>query len=158
MAVIGWLSIACGPLRVHTYLIPAKIEPHWITIEYDNPKCAPLKEGTFGREFVIPESGFLCTSSSMYTGWHREKYYSVDVNNNRVALQADERIFRREGFNINKPSLDAGMIVCKVTGEEFFYGPKEKLTNENPIMQDEDFLTQYHPECRNRAAPVKPIP
>ncbi len=146
LSLVGWLSMACGPLRVHTYLIPVKIEPRWITIEYDNPRCPPLKESAFGREFVIPESGFLCTSSPMYTGWHREKYYSVDENNNRTALQTDERIFRRESFNINQPSSDAGMIVCKVTGEEFFYGPKEKLTSENPMMKDEAFLKQ-HPEC-----------
>src|ERR1044072_926562 len=68
LSLIGWLSIACGPLRVHTYLIPAKIEPRWITIEYDNPRCTRLKESAFGQEFVIPESGFLCTSSAMYTG------------------------------------------------------------------------------------------
>jgi uncharacterized protein (DUF169 family) len=154
---MGWLSMACGPLRVHSYLIPSKIEPHWITIEYDNPKCAPLKEGAFGREFVIPESGFLCTSSSMYTGWHREKYYSVDGNNNRTALQTDERIFRRESLAERKFSSDAGMVVCKVTGDEFFYGPKEKLTSENPIMEDENFLTS-HPECRHRGITTKPSP
>jgi Family of unknown function (DUF6843) len=155
---MGWLLMACGPLRVHTYLIPANIEPRWITIEYNNPKCAPLKESTFGREFVIPESGFLCTSSHMYTLWHRDKYYLVNENNNRTAVQTDERIFRRESFNINQPSSDAGMTACKVTGEEFFYGPKEKLTYENPIMQDENFLTRYHTECRHRDITVKPSP
>jgi hypothetical protein len=81
----------------------------------------------------------------------------VDENSNRTALRTDERIFRRESFNINQPSSDAGNV-CKVTGEEFFYGPKEKLTYENPIMQDENFLTRYHPECRHRAITVKPSP
>ncbi len=91
----------------------------------------------------------------MYRGWHREQYYSVDKNNNRAALRIDERILRREAFNINEPSSGPGRAVCKVTGEEFFYGPKEKLTYENPIRQDESFLTQYHPECR-RDISVKP--
>ncbi|MCU1264556.1 MAG: hypothetical protein JWM21_874 [Acidobacteria bacterium] len=94
----------------------------------------------------------------MDTGWYCDKYYLVDENNNRIALQTDERIFRRGSFKINQPSSDAGMIVCKVTGEEFFYGPKEKLTSENPIMQDETFLTRYHPECRHRDITVKPSP
>ncbi len=156
LSLIGWLSMACGPLRVHTYLIPAKIEPRWITIEYDNPKCTPLKENALGREFVIPESGFLCTSSPMYRGWHREKYYSVDENNNRTALQTDERILRRESFNINQPSSNVGMIVCKVTGEEFFYGSKEKLTSENPIMKDEAFL-KLHPECSRQNEKGEPL-
>lgn len=139
--------LACGPIRVHTYLIPAKMEPRWITIEYGNPKCAPLSESAFGREFVIPESGFLCTSSPMYTDWHREQYYLVDENNNRTALQIDEQILRRESFNIIESPSDAGTTVCKVSGEEFFYGSKEKLTYENPIRQS---LSQFHPECRPR--------
>lgn len=146
LSLIGWLLMSCGPLRVHTYLIPAKIGPHWITIEYENPKCMPLKETAFGREFIIPESGFLCTSSQMYTGWHRENYYSVDENNNRTALKTDERILRRNSFNINRAVSGVGMSVCKVTGEEFFYGPKEKLISENPVLKDEAFLKQ-HPEC-----------
>lgn len=150
--------MACSLLRIHTYLIPAKMAPRWITIEYDNPKCAPLRETAFGREFVIPESGFLCTSSAMYEGWHREEYYLVDENNNRIALRVDERIFRRGSFTIKQPSTEPGMNVCNLTGEEFFYGPKEKLTYENPIRQDEGFLTQYHPECRSREISAKPSP
>ncbi len=156
LALIGGLSMACGLARVHTYLIPAKMEPRWITIEYDNPKCAALKESVFGREFAIPESGFLCTSSPMYMGWHRTKFYLVDELHNRTAIQAGERIFRQESLAERKWSSDAGTFACKVTGEEFFYGPKEKVTSENPIMEDEIFL-RYHPECRNRAVPVKPI-
>ena len=146
LSIIGWLLMACGPLRVHTYLIPAKIEPSWITIEHDNPKCTPLKEDVFGRELVIPESGFLCTSTPIYMGWHREKYYSVDANNKRTALQLDERIFRRGALAEHHFSSGTGTIVCKVSGLEFFYGPKEKLTADNPIMKDEAFL-KLHPEC-----------
>lgn len=152
LALLGLLSMGCGLLRVHTYLIPAKMESRWITIEYDNPKCAPLKESVFGREFVIPDSGFLCTSSPKYMGWHRDEYYLVDENNNRTALQTDERIFRREALAERKFSSDAGTFSCKVTGEEFFYGPKEKVTTENPIMGDEVFL-RLHPECVLRRSP-----
>jgi hypothetical protein len=140
------ISEACGPLRVHSYLIPAKMEARWVTIEYNNPTCPPLDESIFGRQFIIPESGFLCTSSPMYTGWHRTKYYLVDEKNNRTALQPDERIFRQESLYVNQPSLDPGGPVCKVTADEFFYGPKDKLTYNNPIMQDESFL-KLHPEC-----------
>lgn len=146
LLLIGCLSVACGPLRIHTCLIPAKIEPRWITIEYDNPKCTPLQENVFGREFVIPESGFLCTSSPIYRGWHREEYYSVDENNNLTALQDDDRILKRQSFIIIQSSSNAGMNNCKVAGEEFFFGPKEKLTSENPIRKNEAFL-KLHPEC-----------
>jgi hypothetical protein len=91
----------------------------------------------------------------MYTGWHREQYYSVDENNNRTALQTDERILRRESLAEHKFSSDTGMIVCKVTGEEFFFGPKEKLTSENPIMKDEAFL-KLHPECSRQGEKGSP--
>lgn len=154
LSLIGWLSIACGPLRVHTYLIPAKIEPRWITIEYDNPRCTRLKESAFGQEFVIPESGFLCTSSAMYTGWHRDKYYSIDENDNRIAVQPGELIHREGSFYINQGSFSAGTS-CKVSGVEFFYGRKEKLTSENPIMKDEAFL-KLHPECSQQGKKGSP--
>src|SRR5882724_6039706 len=150
LALLGLLSPACGPLRLQTYLIPATMEPRWITIEYNNPNCPPLEKSIFGTNFVIPKSGFLCTSSPMYKGWHRTKYYLIDENNNRTLLQPDERILRQESFYVNDPSSDPSLPVCKVTADEFFYGPKEKLTYENPIMYDEDFLNHYHPECRNR--------
>jgi len=89
----------------------------WITIEYSNSKCAPLEETSSGREFVIPESGYLCTSSAMYMGWHREKFYAVDERNSRTPIEVDKRILRPESFNVNEPSLDAGMPACKVTVE-----------------------------------------
>lgn len=138
---------AHGPFQVHTYLMPAKIEPRWITIEYDNPNCPPLKENALGRELVIPESGFLCTSSPKYLGWYRAEYYLVDEHKRRTALKADERIHRRESFNVRVISSTSDKPLCNVAGDEFFYGPKEKLTSENPIMKDEDFL-KLHPECR----------
>jgi len=127
------------------------MESRWITIEYDNPKCAPLKS-VFGLEFVIPDSGFFCTSSPKYMGWHRDEYYLVDENNNRTALQIDERIFRHESLAERKFLLGAGASSCNVNGEEFFYGPKEKVTAENPIMGDEAFL-RLHPECVSRSSP-----
>jgi len=138
--------------------MPAKLEPRWITIEYSNPKCAPLEETSSGREFVIPESGYLCTSSAMYMGWHREKFYAVDERNSRTPIEVDKRILRPESFNVNEPSLDAGMPACKVTAEEFFFGSRDKLTHENPIMQDEDFLSHYHPECRHKGTTIRPSP
>jgi hypothetical protein len=135
----------CGTTHVHTYLIPAKMEPRWITIEYNNPKCEPLKETASERQLTIPESGFLCTSSPKHTGWHQEKFYLVD-GNNRTSIQIEERIFRRESFNIKETSSASNMPACNVMGEEFFYGPKEKLTYENPIKEDKSFLDR-HVEC-----------
>jgi hypothetical protein len=134
------------------------MEPRWITIEYENPKCLPLKKGALGQEFVIPESGFMCTSSKVYTGWSQRKYFLVNEKGERTPLKVGEQIWREETLNVNEPSLDAGMPMCKVTAEEFFYGPKDKLKYENPIMEDETFLSKFHPECRNRGIVTKPSP
>lgn len=138
------------PFGVETYLIPAKMEPRWITIEYENPNCPPLNKNAFGREVVIPESGFLCTSSSRHADWHRVRYLLVGPGNRRNPLGANERIHRRGSFNLRDSSSEPGKILCDVSGEEFFYGPINKLTNENPIRENKRFL-RLHPECRLRS-------
>lgn len=139
-----------GRFRVHTYLIPAKMEQRWITIEYDNPNCPRLSENDSGRELVIPETGFLCTSSQREAGRHREEYYVVDDHQRRTALKTEQWIQRRESFTTRTISSATGSAasLCDVSGDEFFYGPKEKLTYENPIMKDEGFL-KLHPGCRS---------
>lgn len=134
-------------IQIETYLIPVKMQSRWITIEYDNPNCPPLNENDSGREVAIPRSGFLCTSSPRYMGWHRTEYYLVDESKRRIALRTPEFIHRREGFNLRYLSSVPGDPGCDVSGEEFFYGPKERLTYENPIVKDEGFL-KLHPSCR----------
>ena len=149
-----WIQ-ACGLFRVETYLIPAKMKPQWITIEYENPKCHSLKGSLFSQEFVIPESGFLCTSDSLYKGWSQRRYFLVNEKGVRTPLKIREHIWREGTLYVNVPSLDDGQPQCKVTAEEFFYGSKDDLTHENPIMENEIFLKEYHPECRNRGARIK---
>jgi hypothetical protein len=110
---------AQGPFRVHTYLIPAKMEQRWITIEYDNPKCPPLSENDSGRELVIPETGFLCTSSQRESGRHRAEYYVVDEHQRRTALKPDQWIQRRESFTTRSISSATGSAesLCDVAGD-----------------------------------------
>jgi Family of unknown function (DUF6843) len=141
LLLLTLVGVSCAPLRTKTYLIPAKIESRWITIEYSNPECEPLKESTFGRELNIPDTGYLCTSTAMDTEWHREIFYLIDDHNNRTEIRPEDRVFRRESFNVNQST-------CKVVGEEFFYGQKEMLTYENPILSDENFL-KLHPKCKH---------
>jgi hypothetical protein len=146
---------ACDSFRVETYLIPTKMKPQWITIEYKNPKCHPLKKSSFSQEFIIPESGFICTSDSQYEGWSYRRYFLVNEKGERTPLKIGEHIWREGTMYVNEPSLDEGQPQCNVTADEFFYGSKEDLTYENPIMGDEIFLKEYHPECRNRGTGSK---
>lgn len=142
-----------GLVTVHTYLIPAKLKHEWITIEYENPRCPQLQDGVWGREFTIPESGYLCTSSSLYTGWHRTKYYAVDANGVQTAVGEDE--IHREGMTgVVMSSLAPGAVpTCNVKHlATFFYGSQEKLTAENTPNKNEYFL-QYHPECGENVLP-----
>jgi hypothetical protein len=139
---------ACGPLSLHTYLIPADTEPGWVTIEYSNPNCPPLEDGVLGRQFLIPKTRYLCTSTPMYEGRHRIKFFLVE-NHNQTPIREDEQIFRHGTSVWHEPSLDKELPDCDVEVEEFFYGPKEKLMliPNNPIKQDEEFL-KLHPGCR----------
>lgn len=151
LALMSLLASQAGEsITVHTYLIPAKMRPGWITIEYGNSKCPPLKESGLRRELAIPESGFLCTSSSSYQGWRREEYYLVGEHNRRTALETDRWIHRRGSFRTREVSSVSDTSHCDVSGEQFFFGPIEELKSENPIMSDENFL-KLHPECRKIA-------
>ena len=134
------------PVRLQTYLLPATLKPGWVIIEYDNPKCAPLREGRLWQEHVIPESGYLCTSSRSEKGLTYQRYYLVDEKGKRTRLAIDDQIFQRGGIQLNPLNK-----ACKVTAEEFWYGPKEQINNE-----DVGLLEKLHPECgKGLVTPIK---
>lgn len=133
-----------SPVRVHTYLLSSRLEPSWVAIEYDNPKCSPLKENRLWRELVIPESGYLCTSSPMDMGWTYNRYYLVNDRGERIRLVEDEQIFARASTRVNEGD-------CKVTAEFFLYGSGGKTINERT-----SFIEKYHPECRQRGTITTP--
>jgi hypothetical protein len=149
---------ACGFLRTEKYLLSAKMKPRWITIEYENPKCPPIKRGMFGQEFIIPESGFLCTSSSQYMGWHKRNYFLVDERGTRSVLKNGESIWRESNGEFTKLSFPNERQPCRIKHEQFFYGSKSDLTYDNPIMEDKNFLSNYHPECLDKEEVNQPTP
>lgn len=134
------------PIRVQNYLIPSKLQPSWVTIEYENPMCPLLQKGWLGTDFIIPESGYLCTSSSVKAGFTYERYYLVGDQGKRVRLSINEQIFRRESVFVNQNS-------CKINADSFWYGPKDKITNEA-----DSFIERYHPECRDSGIITKQVP
>jgi hypothetical protein len=143
-----FLFQSCG-IRQETYLIPADMKPRWINIEYDNPKCPTLNGTELSQEFVIPESGYICTSSPSYKSFYQRRFFLVDAQGKRTPLKAEGNIWQEGGLSKDEPSLDEGQPRCKVSLNQFFYGTKDDLKSNNPIFQDEDFLHNYHPECRN---------
>lgn len=137
---------ALRPVRLQTYLLPATLKPGWVIIEYENPKCTPLREGRLWQEHVIPESGYLCTSSRSEEGLTYQRYYLVDERGKRTRLAIDKQIFQRRSIQLN-PFNKA----CKVIAEEFWYGPKEQINNE-----DVGLLEKFHPECgKGLVTPIK---
>lgn len=138
--------------RKETFLISSEMKPQWVSIEYDNPKCEPLKDYNEKNLTInIPLSGFLCTSSPSYKGAYQRSYFLVDKKGNREILTDRENI-RREGvLSKSEPSLDEGQPNCNVKLHQFYYGSEDEIRKEgaNPIFQDENFLVNYHPECRN---------
>jgi hypothetical protein len=134
------------PVRVQTYLLPSTLKPGWVAIEYENPKCAPLKEGRLWQEHMIPESGYLCTSSHRETGWVYSKYYLVAPNGKRTRLAIGKQIFREITIYLDPLNPE-----CKVIAESFWYGPQEQIDNQAEVL-----LKKLHPECdKGLVTPIK---
>jgi len=148
LTVIGLLFVlyAWKPVRLQTYLLPSTLKPGWVTIEYENPRCSSLREGRLWQEHVIPESGYLCTSSQRETRWVYRKYYLVEANGERRPLTQD-----REIFQVGTIYLEPWNPECKVIADSFWYGPQEQIDN-----QRHEVLKQHHPECnKGLVTPVK---
>src|SRR5258705_1672566 len=112
LALLG--AYAWKPIRVQTYLIPSTVKPGWVAVEYENPNCAPLKEGRFWQDHVIPTSGYLCTSSLRETRWVYREYYLVQPNGERRLLTVGKEI-SKEITNY----LDPLNPSCKVIADTF---------------------------------------
>ena len=116
----------------------------WITIELGNPKCPPLKNRT-RREFIIPESGYVCTSTPRHEKWFYDWYYLVDENGKRTPLVKDKEIFQRTSI-----IFDYSYQNCKVVADSFWYGSQDKIDNQNDVA-----LQKHHPECTGIRVPFK---
>jgi len=156
MKIVGLISVGVlctvlvvvyvlEPVVFETYLIPSNMQEGWVTIEYANPKCPPLNKGRGWREYVIPESGYLCTSTQRNTEPMYQWFYLVDENGKRTRLATDEQIFQRTTI-----VLAAGNPNCKVVADSFWYGKRERINNEQDVA-----LEKRHPECGGLRIPVK---
>ena len=135
-------------IRQEIFLIPANMKPLWASVEYDNPKCPALNGTELKQEFLVPESGYICTSSSNYKGAYQRRFFLIDADGKRTPLKTEGNIWQQAVLSQDNPSRDEGQPDCKVSVSQFFYGTKDDLKSNNPIFQDEK-LFEVHPECIN---------
>lgn len=135
-------------------LIPALMQPRWINVEYNNPKCPTLEKNESVLVLPIPESGYVCMSNSGPEDLFQRSYFLMGLGGERTPLTPREQIFQEAVLSKDEPSLDEGFPVCKVSLHQFFYGKKGDLKESNPIFFDEAFL-KIHPECRRTGHSVK---
>jgi len=147
LAFVVVLLYAQESVVFETYLIPSTMKEGWVTIEYGNPTCPPLK-GRSRREYVIPKSGYFCTSTKRNTKWFYDWYYLVDENGKRTALVKDKQIFHRMSVFLDPLNPNPG---CKnVVADVFWYGRQDKIDNQDGVA-----LQKQHPECGGLKIPIK---
>src|SRR5436853_453864 len=133
MISLVWISPTsfCGiQVREQTVIIPAKLKSSWISIEYENPRCQKLDENQSSRKLIIPESGYLCTSSEMWDVRH-DDFYMVDMQGETKQVDADEQIHTR--YTISPPEG------CHLKAEEFWFGDRGTESGAS------SFVNKYHP-------------
>lgn len=138
---------SCGTPK-DTYLIPESTKPQWLNIEFENPKCTATDGNECSREYVFPESGFFCTSGPKQKGWYSKEFFLVDSDGNRTPLDPSGNIWKEGTLSKDELALETGKGRCHVTLYQFFYGKRADIKPINPIFQNEDFLNNYHPECK----------
>lgn len=136
-----------GLFRYQNYLLQSEVKKGWITIEYENPSCPQIPTAVFNQDIEIPSSGYLCASTSQYSGWHQPRYYLVLPDGSREAINGDE-IRAISSFQRAKGQTNDGKEYCAWKGEQFFYGTAKEFVEENPVEQNASFLA-YHPDCRD---------
>jgi hypothetical protein len=111
-----------------------------MVVEFENPKCPATESSWRGRDFVIPESGYLCTSSPLDHGYVYDRYYRVSGDGRREKLEIGKEIQARSGLNLTLKG-------CRVTATVFRYDAAEGTT-----WNSGAFIREHHPECRGTIA------
>ena len=145
LVVAGYatLLLAGCSFRVQTFVLAPGTQHGWVTIEEGNSTCPSLPEATVFHTINIPESRVLCTSSPTYLGRVYERYALLDSDGSSSALKIGDLIHQRASFTVGEPGRP-----CNFSGMEFFYGPRDSITGNNPTLNDAAYLARYHPDCR----------
>ena len=135
-ALLGALVVGC---RSESYVLAEGSKPGWVVLEFENPKCPAMESGWLGRDFFLPESGYLCTSSPIDGGYVYERYYLLRDNGRREHLDIGKEIHGRSGLNL---TLEG----CRLTATVFRYDGADGAWDSG------EFIREHHPECRGTIA------
>jgi len=134
------LAIALIGCRTESYVLAKGVGSQWVVVEFGNRECKPMESRWLGRDFLIPASGYLCTSSPVELGLVFERYYKLTDDGRRERLEESKNIHGRSALNL---TLEG----CQVTAVVFRYGSEETRPWDSGA-----FISQYHPECRGSIA------
>lgn len=118
------LSLACVK-RTEVYQIRSP-EPGWVEVHLGEASCPPLPVRDGKEIFVIPESGRLCTSSEIQTGWGRQEFFLLQQGVLcRVADSASDKDCRI--WNVTYSVLETEGKREKTKTLRFFVGTKDQF-------------------------------
>ena len=137
MGLVAALPSGC---KSESYVLAKGSKPGWIVVEFENPGCPAMENGWRGRDFVIPESGCLCTSSPIDRGYVYDRYYRIGDDGGGDRLEMGKQIHARSGLNL---TLEG----CRVTAIVFRYDAAGGTTWDSGA-----FIRERHPECRGTIA------
>jgi hypothetical protein len=128
--------------RVQTFVLAPGTQHGWVTIEQGNSTCPSLPEATVFHTISIPESRVLCTSSPTYLGGVYERYALLDTDGSSSPLKVGDLIHQRTSFTVGEPGRP-----CSFSGIQFYYGPRDSISGNNALLNDQAYLARFHPDC-----------
>ncbi len=79
--------------QVEDYVIAPDTPEGWINIELSNRTCRSTP-GFLRREFMVPPSGYLCTSNGPFDGITLPRYWLLGKDGRRIRLHVGKDVFR----------------------------------------------------------------
>jgi hypothetical protein len=145
LAILFSIGRLIKPVWVEDFVLAAEIKPGWVIVEYRRPDCPPLKVSFCKREIPVPNSGYVCTSSSPDRSLILARYFLVDSRGRRSRL--DRELWVHSRWLLEGPwetrSPDGTVIrSCEVVADAFWYGPPGSVKGDVHTS-----VRLHHPEC-----------
>ncbi len=126
-------TVSC--VRTNDYVLTAGTVEGWVIIELANPAC-PEIVGRWHREFVVPSSAYLCTSTGPTQGLVYERYWLMDVDGRRTRIKIGQDVHARSDTEFDFTN-------CQLAASIFWYGKGEAITADVSSV-----IRKRNPECQ----------